>query len=75
MLHHPEIDQHGLVREASLREEAEALRSELEQELDPDQYASSWDKGSGEEVDDVITEILAELEAKDSGKRFNQHMT
>ncbi len=64
MLQHSEIDQHALFREASIREETEALRAELEQELDPDEYQTAWKVGSGEEIDDIVARILADLEAR-----------
>ena len=63
VLQHPEIDQHALFREVSLREQAEALRAELEGEMDPGEYQIAWEKGSNEEVEDVVFQILAELDA------------
>jgi predicted ATPase/class 3 adenylate cyclase len=64
VLHHPQIDQHALFREASLGEEAETLRAELEQELDPDEYQSAWEQGTGEEMEDIAVRILRELKAR-----------
>jgi len=64
VLHHPQIDQHALFREASLREEAETLRAELERELDPDEYQSAWAQGTGEEMEDIAIRILRELKAR-----------
>ena len=61
VLHHPEIDQHDLFGEATLREDAEKLRAELDSELEPDQFQAAWQKGSDDEVDDVVIRILAEL--------------
>lgn len=51
------------LRRASIREKAEALRLELEGEQDPDGYQTAWKKGSGEEIDDVVIRIFAEIEA------------
>ena len=51
----------------TIREAAESLRSELERELDPNVYQTAWERGSGEEVEDVITRIVAELEAERRG--------
>ena len=62
VLHYPQLDHSTLWIRQSIREAAEALRSELEQELDLDQYRAAWATGSGEAVDDVITRILAEQE-------------
>ena len=62
VLHHPEIDQHDLFGEATLREDAEKLRAELDGELKPEMYRSVWEKGSSEEVEDVVLRILAEVE-------------
>jgi hypothetical protein len=64
VLHHSQIDQAHLLMRVSIREEAEALRSELEQELDPDEYQTAWEKGSGEEMEDVAIRILRELEMR-----------
>ena len=64
VLHYPQLDHSTLWIRHSIREAAEALRSELERELDPDPYRAAWATGSGEEVDDVITQILAEQEVQ-----------
>ena len=64
VLPHSQIDQSSLLISLSIREEAEALRSELEQELDPDQYQIAWDKGSDQEMEDVAIRILRELAAR-----------
>lgn len=66
ILHHSQIDQSTLLIRLTIREEAEALRSELEGELEPDQYESSWKKGSGEDVDDIVIRILKELDNRPS---------
>jgi tetratricopeptide (TPR) repeat protein len=63
VLHHPQIDLAHLLSRVSLREEAEALRSELEGELEPDRYAAAWAAGSGEEAEAVIIRILSDLNA------------
>ena len=62
VLHHPQIDQAHLLSRVSIREEAEALRTELERELEPNQYAGAWKAGSGEEAEDVIIRILSDLD-------------
>ncbi len=64
VLHHPQIDQHAIFREASLREEAETLRADLEQELGPDEYQTAWAKGTGEEMEDIAIRILRKLGAR-----------
>ena len=45
-------------------DEAEALRSEPEQELNPDENPTAWENGSDEEVEDVVIRNLAVLEAQ-----------
>jgi len=64
VLHHPQIDQHAIFREASLGEEAETLREELKDELESDEYQSAWAKGTGEEMEDIAIRILREFEAR-----------
>jgi predicted ATPase/class 3 adenylate cyclase len=64
VLPHSQIDQSSLLIRLSIREEAEALRSELEQELDPSEYQIAWEKGFGEEMEDVAMRILRELETR-----------
>jgi ATP/maltotriose-dependent transcriptional regulator MalT len=64
VLPHSQIDQSSLLISLSIREEAEALRLELEQEIDPDEYQIAWEKGSEEEMEDVATRILRELDAR-----------
>lgn len=59
---HPESDRSSVFRGSSIREDADALRSELESELSPDQYQTAWEKGSSEEVDDIVGRILSRLE-------------
>ena len=61
---HPESNQASVLSGSGIREDAETLRSELEHELRPDQYQAGWEKGSSEEVDDLVIRILAELEAQ-----------
>jgi len=63
VLHNSGIDQRAILRPTVIREDAETLRSELERELDLDQYQAAWEKGSGEEVDDIVDRILSDLEA------------
>lgn len=63
VLHHSEIDQHALFRSVTIREEAEAVGSDLREEINPDPYQAAWKVGSGEEIDDIVARILAELEA------------
>lgn len=64
VLHHTQIDQHALFQEASLREKAETVRAELEDELDSDEYQSAWAKGTGEEMEDIAIRILRKLAAR-----------
>ena len=64
VLHYPQIDQSTQMTRQTIREAAETLRSELERELDPDVYQTEWERGSGEEVEDVILKILSEMEAQ-----------
>ena len=58
VLQRPEIDQNALFRPASIGEEAEALRTELEAELEPDVYQEAWERGSGKELEDLVIRIL-----------------
>jgi tetratricopeptide (TPR) repeat protein len=58
VLQQPEIEQNALFRPASIGEEAESLRSELEAELELDEYQKSWEKGSGEELEEVVVRII-----------------
>ena len=58
ILQQPEIEQNALFRPASIGEEAEALRVKLKAELESDEYQESWEKGSGEELEDVVIRIL-----------------
>ena len=60
VLHRTDIDQNTITITLSIRDEAEALRSELERELDPDEYQTAWEKGSGEDVDDIVDRISGE---------------
>ncbi len=55
------IDQRVVLRPELIREEAESLMKELEADLEPDQYESATQKGSGELVEDVVIRILNEL--------------
>ena len=64
VLSHSQIDQTSLLISSSIREEAETLRLELEQELNPEEYQSAWEKGSDEEMEDVAIRILRELETR-----------
>ena len=57
---HSESDQSSVIRGSSIREDAETLRSELERELDPDEYQTAWEIGSGEDVDDIVDRISSE---------------
>ena len=66
LLRHPLIDQRAILRPTVIREEAENLRAELESELDPDQYQAASAKGSAEEVGDIVSRILGELESHPS---------
>ena len=45
----------------TLREDAEKLRAELDGELEPETYRRAWEKGSGEEVEDVVERILMQV--------------
>ena len=58
VLHHPQIDQATLMIRASIRDEAEAVRAELEQELGPQDYRAAWERGATQEVEDVVARIL-----------------
>ncbi len=58
VLQQPEIDQNALFRPASIGEEAEALRTELEAELESDVYQEAWERGSGKELEDLVIRIL-----------------
>jgi predicted ATPase len=58
ILQQPEIEQNALFRPASIGEEAETLRVELKDELESDEYQTSWEKGSSEELEDVVIRIL-----------------
>lgn len=42
---------------------SDTLRAELENELNPDQYQAAWEKGSGEEAEDIVVRILRKLES------------
>jgi predicted ATPase/class 3 adenylate cyclase len=64
VLPHSQIDQASLLISLTIREEAEALRSELEKVLDPDQFQIAWEKGSDQEMEDVAIQILRELEPR-----------
>ena len=58
ILQQPEIEQNALFRPASIGEEAETLRVKLKAELESVEYQESWEKGSGEDLEDVVIRIL-----------------
>ena len=58
VLQQPEIEQNALFRPTTIREEADALRGQLESEVDPMEYQAAWDKGTGENMDDAVLRII-----------------
>jgi predicted ATPase len=62
VLHHPQIDQAHLLDRMSIREEAEALRDELERKLDSDDFRVAWEKGAGEEIEEVADRIVSRVQ-------------
>ena len=59
ILRHPAREQHGLLRPATIQEDAEQLRIELEAVLTPDIYEAEWRQGQVAELDIVVAEMLA----------------
>jgi predicted ATPase len=59
ILQHPAREQHGLLRPATIQEDAEQLRIELETALAPEEYAAAWGRGQAAELDAVVAEMLA----------------
>ena len=59
ILHHPGRSQHGLFRQVTIEESAQALFSELKSRLDPDTYAAAWKRGTERELQHVVDEVLA----------------
>lgn len=59
VLNHPAREQRGQFRPATIREDAERLRMELEGVVELDTYAAAWRQGEAAELDAVIAELLA----------------
>jgi predicted ATPase/class 3 adenylate cyclase len=59
ILQHPGRFQHGLFRRATIEEDAEMLRGELENQLDSGTYAAAWKRGAGCDLQNAVDEVLA----------------
>ena len=55
---HPASDQNSLNRPGFLRDDAEKLRAQIEDQLDPTLYQSAWENGQEQKLGDVVTKIL-----------------
>jgi hypothetical protein len=58
VLKHPASDQNSLNRPERLRDQAEKLRVQIETQLDPLIYQSSWETGQKQRLADVVAQIL-----------------
>jgi tetratricopeptide (TPR) repeat protein len=58
VLKHPAREQHGLLRSATIQEDAEQLRIELKVALAPEEYVAAWGRGSEHELQSVVDELL-----------------
>jgi len=56
---HPASDQNSLNRPGFLRDDAEKLRAQIEEQLDPSHYRSAWEAGQKQKLADVVTKILS----------------
>ena len=59
-LHHPARNQHALFRQATIAEEAQALRGELESRLDPETAAAAWQRGTERDLQSAVDELLGD---------------
>jgi Protein kinase domain len=60
VLNHPAAGQNSLSRRESLKNEAEALRAEIERMLPPDRSNSAWECGRSLELGNVVAGLLME---------------
>lgn len=60
VLKHPAREQHGLLRPATIQEDAEQLRMELKAALSPEEYAAAWGRGIELELQSVVDELLTD---------------
>ena len=58
VLNHPASNQNSLNRPERLRDEAEKLQAQIEDQLDPSHYQSAWESGQKQKLADVVTKIL-----------------
>jgi len=58
ILSHPARKQHYLFDQVSIGEKAETLRSRIEAQLDPAEYAPAWSAGRSRSLGDFVTELL-----------------
>jgi predicted ATPase len=58
VIKNPAGTQRALYRQSSIEEDAETLRSELEDRLEPETYAAAWGRGMSRELQEAVDEVL-----------------